>query len=111
MDVLERLTTPYPSQKFLHRTPRSTPPSEAKKALASKPFHIRLDLSQYFYQAGVRAEDAQYLGVIHPFKGLRVYTKKPMGLKNASEDAYELLARLFGDMCQAGHMTRMADGL
>ena len=98
--------------QVIRKSPSASPSiSEAKRALASKPFHVHLDLSQYFYQAGVRAEDAQYLGVIHPFKGLRVYTKKPMGLKNASEDAYELLARLFGDMCQAGHMTRMADGL
>ena len=59
---------------------------EAKRALAKKPFHIALDLSQYFYQSGVRAEDAQYLGVLHPYKGLRCYTKKPMGIKNASEE-------------------------
>ena len=98
--------------QIIRKSPSASPSiPEAKRALASKPYHVHLDLSQYFYQAGVRAEDAQYLGVIHPFKGLRVYTKKPMGLKNASEDAYELLARLFGDMCQAGHMTRMADGL
>ena len=56
-------------------------------------------------------EDCQYLATPHPFKGLRVYTCEPQGLKNASEHAYERLARIYGDMCRQERMTRMADGL
>ena len=98
--------------RYILKSPSVSPNmNEAKRAIASKPFRIDLDLSQYYYQAGVRAEDAQYLGVIHPSKGLRVYTRKPMGVKNASENCYELLARIFGDMCQQRKLTRMADGL
>ena len=70
-----------------------------------------MDLANYFYQSGVRKEDAQYLGVMHPFKGLLVYVVRPQGLKNASEQVYETLAKVFGDMVMDGRMTRMVDGL
>ena len=84
---------------------------EAKEKLAKFKYHIQLDLSNYFYQGGMRIEDIQYLATPHPFKGLRVYTCEPQGLKNASEHAYERLARIYGDLCMDERMTRMADGL
>ena len=59
----------------------------------------------------MKVEDIQYLATPHPFKGLRVYTCEPQGLKNASEHAYERLARIYGDLCRDERMTRMADGL
>ena len=84
---------------------------EAKEKLAKFKYHIQLDLSNYFYQGGMKTEDIQYLATPHPFRGLRVYTCEPQGLKNASEHAYERLARIYGDLCQTEQMTRMADGL
>ena len=72
---------------------------EARNTLAKFKYHIQLDLSNYFYQGGMKIEDCQYLATPHPFKGLRVYTCEPQGLKNASEHAYERLARIFSDMC------------
>ena len=84
---------------------------EAKAKLAKYKFHIQLDLSNYFYQSGMKIEDCQFLATPHPFKGLRVYVCEPQGLKNASEHAYEKLARIYGDLCGEEKMTRMADGL
>ena len=84
---------------------------EAKKKLAKYKYHIELDLSNYFYQGGMKIEDVQFLATPHPFKGLRVYTCEPQGLKNASEHAYERLGLICGDMCEEERMTRMADGL
>ena len=84
---------------------------DAKKTLAKFKYHIQLDLSNYFYQGGMKIEDCQYLATPHPFQGLRVYTCEPQGLRNASEHAYERLARIYGDMCGQERMTRMADGL
>ena len=55
--------------------------------------------------------DSQYLGTVHPFKGLMVYTSEPQGLLNSGEHAYERLGRIYGDMCADERMTRMADGL
>ena len=84
---------------------------EAKNKLAKYNYHIQLDLSNYFYQGGMRVEDCQYLATPHPFKGLRLYVCEPQGLRNASEHAYERLARVYGDLCAEEKMTRMADGL
>ena len=84
---------------------------EAKRTLARFKYNIEMDLSNYFWQGGMRKEDMQYLATPHPFKGLRVYTVEPQGLRNASEHAYERLTRIFGDLRQEDKMTCMADGL
>ena len=65
----------------------------------------------FFYQNGLQQDDIKYLGTVHPFKGLRVYTCDPQGLKGASERSYEKLLRIFGDMVQSGRLAQMADGL
>ena len=83
---------------------------EAKEFLAKKRFHVEIDLSNYFYQGSMRVADSQYLGTPHPYKGIVVYATEPQGLKNASEHSFERLARIYGDMCQEGRMTRMAPG-
>ena len=85
--------------------------SEAKAMLAKKKFFIHLDLANYFFQSGMNKEDCQYLGTVHPYKGTMVYVVEPQGLRNASEHGYEVLARIYGNMCQVGDMTRMADSL
>ena len=84
---------------------------DAKEKLAKFKYHIELDLSNYYYQGGMKLEDCQYLATPHPFKGLRVYICEPQGLRNASEHAYERLARIYGDLCAGEKLTRMADGL
>ena len=84
---------------------------DAKKILAKYKYNIECDLSHCFFQGGMRKEDIQYLATPHPYKGLRVYCVEPQGLRNASEHAYERLARIFGDLCMEEKMTRMADGL
>ena len=84
---------------------------DAKKIIAKYKYNIECDLSHCFFQGGMRKEDIQYLATPHPYKGLRVYCVEPQGLRNASEHAYERLARIFGDLCMQEKMTRMADGL
>ena len=84
---------------------------EAKRTLAKFKYNIEMDLSNYFWQGGMKKEDLQYLATPHPFKGLRVYTVEPQGLRNASEHSYEKLTRIFGDLRQTDKMTCMADGL
>ena len=51
------------------------------------------------------------MGTVHPYKGLRVYTCDPQGLKGASERCYEKLIRIYGDMVQQSKLAQMADGL
>ena len=79
--------------------------------LARFKYNIVMDLSNYFWQGGMRKEDIQYLATPHPYKGLRVYTVEPQGLRNASEHSYEKLTRIYGDLRQDNRMTCMADGL
>ena len=84
---------------------------QAKSILAKYKYNIECDLSHCFFQGGMKKNDMQYLATPHPYKGLRVYCVEPQGLRNASEHAYERLARIFGDLCMKEKMTRMADGL
>ena len=85
--------------------------SEAKVMLARKKHFIHVDLSNYFFQSGMTRESCQWLGTVHPYRGTMVYVVEPQGLRNASEHGYEILARVYGDLCQTGAMTRMADSL
>lgn len=70
-----------------------------------------LDLANFYYQHGVKKSDMQYLATNHPFKGLRIYTCEPQGLRGVSEHSYERLSRVYGELCQQGKMARQADGL
>ena len=58
-----------------------------------------------------RREDMQYLGTLHPTKGILTYSAEPQGLTGSPEHAYEKLARIYHDMLADGRLTRMADGL
>ena len=108
-----RLVTDFTAlNKFIKKLPTISPNiQDAKKKIAKYSYHVFLDLSNYYYQGGVKITDSQYLGTVHPFKGLMVYTTEPQGLLNSGEHAYERLGRIYGDMCADERLTRMADGL
>ena len=84
---------------------------QAKSRIARANYVIHMDFSNYFFQNGFQKRDIAYLGTIHPYKGLRVYTCDPQGLKGASERSYEKLVRIFGDMIQERKLAQMADGI
>ena len=96
---------------LLHHEYTSATIAQARSRIAKAEYVIHLDLSNYFYQSGMQKSDCKYLGTVHPFKGLRVYTCDPQGLKGASERGYEKLLRIFGDLVQNGQLAQMADGL
>ena len=97
---------------FLKKIPNTSATiAQAKARIARAQYVIHLDLSNYFFQCGLQKNDIKYLGTIHPYKGLRVYTVDPQGLKGASERSYEKLVRIFGDMVQERKLAQMADGL
>ena len=108
-----RLVTDFTSlNKYIKKLPTVSPSiQDAKQKIAKFKYHVFLDLSNYYYQGGIKIEDSQYLATVHPFKGLMVYTVEPQGLLNSGEHAYERLARIYGDMCSDERMTRMADGI
>ena len=108
-----RLVTDFTHlNKFLKRDASVSPTiKDAKADLSRKKLFCELDLSNYFFQGGLRREDTAYLAVQHPYLGVHVYTASPQGLKNSSEQSYNRLATVYGDMMARGELTRMADGL
>ena len=97
---------------YLRRQPNtSSTIAQARSQIARANYVVHLDLANYFYQNGMQKKDVQYLGTVHPFKGVRVYTCDPQGCKGASERGYEKLRRIFGDMIQDDRLAQMADGL
>ena len=53
----------------------------------------------------------QYVGTVTPFKGLRVYTRPPMGLPGSGEYLQELLSRVLGTELQEGFVMVNADDM
>ena len=97
---------------FIRKAPAISPGiEETKLAIADFKYLCSIDLSQFFFQHKLEREDMQFLGVIHPYKGVLVYTVSPMGLRNSGELSYERLTRIFGDMQQARKLCRQADSL
>ena len=108
-----RLVTDFTSlNKHIRKPPSLAPTIEETKLQLSKfKYFASLDLSNFYYQNGMKQEDLQFLATQHPYKGIRIYKVEPQGLRGASEHAYERLSRIFGDLCQEGKMARQADGL
>ena len=108
-----RLVTDFAAlNNYIKRVPNTSGSiATARSMIARANFVVHLDFSNYFYQNGMSREDIQYLGTVHPYKGLRVYTCDPQGLKGASERGYEKLVRIFGDMIQENRLAQMADGI
>ena len=107
-----RLLTDFSHLNSFIKKPVSVSPtiSQAKKEIAASKFLIQMDFSNFFYQSGMRRRDIQYLGTVHPYDGVLVYTCLPQGLCGSSEWAYEKLTRIFADMHRQGKCARMADG-
>ena len=108
-----RLVTDFAALNlYIKRVPNtSASMAQARARIARANYVIHLDFSNYYYQNGLQKQDIKYLGTVHPFKGLRVYTVDPQGLKGAGERSYEKLLRIYGDMVQEDKLAQMADGL
>ena len=108
-----RLVTDFTHLNKILRKHNSSNPSikDAKRDLAKKKYRVELDLSEYFFQHRLKRGDTAYLAIQHPYDGVLCYASSPQGLKNSSELAYDLLARIYGPMIAKGKLTRMADSL
>ena len=108
-----RLVTDFTMlNRIIQRDASSSPTiNDAKLELTRKKFRCELDLSNYYFQHGLRREDAAFLGIQHPTRGTFVYASSPQGLMNSAEKAYGLLGRIFGDMIEEGRLTRVADSV
>ena len=46
---------------------------------------IKTDMTKHFYQLAMQRSSLKYLGIMTPFKGIRVYTRAAMGMPESSE--------------------------
>ena len=53
----------------------------------------------------------KYLGVVTPYKGIRVYTRAAMGMPGSSEHLDELMSRILGELIHEGFVKKIADDL
>ena len=79
---------------------------EAKDFLARAKYVINLDLSNWFYQSGMDRQYIQFLGTVHPYKGVLVYSCESQGLRGSPEHSYEKLTRIYGDLLRDDKFTR-----
>ena len=56
-------------------------------------------------------DSQQWLGTNSPYRGLYVYNRAPMGLKNMAEFLEEIVARVLGSCLAEGYITKISDDL
>ena len=108
-----RLVTDFSNlNKYIRKYPSTSPSFEdTKNLLARKKYFIHLDLSNFFFQAGLENKDCQYLCTYHPYRGVVCYVCAPQGLRNSSEQGYEILNRVFGTLTRQDKLGRLMDSL
>ena len=72
---------------------------------------IKCDLTKSFYQIRVTKASMPFLGIVTPYKGVRVYTRCAMGMPGSSEILQELTSRVLGDLVQDGNVAVIYDDI
>lgn len=90
---------------------RSVCTDDVLRFLAGFKFIIKTDMTKQFFQLPMKKESMKYLGVLTPYKGLRVYTRAAMGMPGSTEHLDELMSRVLGEMLQRGKVMKLADDL
>ena len=90
---------------------RSVCTDDILRFLACHKFIIKTDMTKQFFQLPMAKESMKYLGVLTPYKGLRVYTRAAMGMPGSTEHLDELMSRVLGDLLQKGKVIKLADDL
>ena len=90
---------------------RSTSSEDVLRFLARFPYIIKTDMTKQFFQLPMKKSSMKYLGVLTPYKGMRVYTRAAMGMPGSTEQLDELMSRVLGDMLTEGSVVKIADDL
>lgn len=90
---------------------RSVCTDDVLRFLSAHEFIIKTDMTKQFFQLPMHKGSMKYLGVLTPYKGLRVYTRAAMGMPGSTEHLDELLSRVLGDLIQQGRAVKLADDL
>ena len=81
------------------------------RRLSSYRFLIKTDLKKSFFQMLLTKKSLPYMGIVTPFKGIRIYLRPPMGMPGSSEYLQELMSRICGDFLQEGFLVINVDDM
>ena len=90
---------------------RLTLPDEALHITAKWKYTIVSDLKNAFFQIEIKKDPIKSLRTVSPYKGISVYTRAAMGLRNSSEYLNEILSRVLGDLIGRQIVVKIADDL
>jgi hypothetical protein len=90
---------------------RVTSCDDVLRFLAQWKYILKTDMTKQFYQLPMRVSSMKYLGVVTPYKGIRVYTRAAMGMPGSTEHLDELMFRVLGDVLKEGVAMKLADDL
>lgn len=94
-----------------HPPSRVTKPDDVLLFLSRWKYIIKSDMTSQFFQLPMKRSSMKYLGIITPFKGIRVYTRAAMGMPGSTEHLDELMYRVLGDMMYEGIVMKIADDI
>ena len=70
---------------------------------------IKTDHTSSFFQIKMSEASIPYLGIMTPFKDVRVYARAAMGMPGSSEYLAELMSRVVGEMIMDEKVLLIAD--
>lgn len=90
---------------------RSNSYNDIMKFMASKPYCIHADLTSSYFQVKVHKKFWKYMGVMTPYRGIRVMTRLGQGLLNSDVHLEQVVTRVLGDEMLAGKCIMARDDL
>ena len=82
----------------IHPVPgRSSVFNDLLKFMARKPFTIHADLTSSYFQVKVHKKFWKYMGIMTPYRGLRILTRLGQGLLNSDVHLEQVVTRVLGD--------------
>ena len=80
-------------------------------ALGSWKYIIKTDLKSSYFQIQMDQASQKWMRTNTPYKGMYVYNRAPMGLRNMAEYLEEVIARILGDCLAEGILAKISDDL
>ena len=108
-----RLVTAFTSLSNYAKPPpsRVVTCDDVLRFLAEWKYIIKTDMTSQFFQLPMKRASMKYLGVMTPYKGVRVYTRAAMGMPGSTEHLDELITRVLGELLHEGSVMKLADDL
>ena len=112
-DKSHRLVTSFTElNKFIRPLPtKMSTTADVLRSVSRWKYIIKTDLKSAYYQMKMKTESMEWLGTNSPYKGMYVYARGAMGLRNMAEYLEEMVSRVFGDMIAEGIVDKVADDL